>query len=75
MAFPRSYVMALIGMLINTINMFMHIVSRIFMTILEKIDLLNMSSTFSIRSRVDMVGMPEKFSSPHFKHWQQRMNI
>ena len=42
---------------------------------LRETHLLNMSSTVSIRSRVDMTGMPEKFFSTHFKRWQQRMNI
>ena len=75
MAFPGYYVMALIGMLINIIYICIHIVPGIIPLVLEKTDLLNMSSTVSIRSRVDMVGMLEKFSGPYFKRWQQRMKI
>ena len=70
MAFSRSYVMPLIGMLINIINMFMYIISRIFPSFLDKTDLLNMSSTVSSRSKVDMAGMAEKFFDSHFKRWQ-----
>ena len=67
--------MALIGMLINIINMCICIVPRLNPTFLEKIAWFSMSISATIRPRVDMVAMSENFSDQHFKHWQQRMKI
>ena len=58
-----------------TIIASMHILFVLFPTILEKIVLSSMSTSATIRPRVDMVGMLEKISGKHFKRWQQQMKI